>query len=382
VPERLEKIQHWLQSQGIRDYQIAPASADASFRRYFRVTYKDVGNPGVVGNERQGTPVDGGETLIVMDAPPQKEDCGPFIHMAKLLEDMGLHVPHLLNSDLQQGFLLLSDLGSEQYLPHLNSDTVDRLYGDAMEALLTMQRSHDPRIQSLPVYDRKLLMTEMELFREWLLKQHLGLKLSDVEEKMLDQAFAWLAESALQQPRVFVHRDYHSRNLMICGSALSLIADAEDLLSVPGATLVSVPDVARIHSVPGDTPGILDFQDAVYGPITYDLVSLLRDCYIDWPREQVENWVRDYHRACSGPAAEVDFDRFLAWFDLMGVQRHFKASGIFARLNHRDGKPGYLKDIPRTLAYVTQIAGDYPPLQAVAELIQEQVLPRLDALAP
>lgn len=337
MPERLEKIQHWLQSQGIKDYHIAPASADASFRIYFRISFRDGGYPGVDG-----------QTLIVMDAPPEKEDCGPFIYMAKLLEDMGLHVPHLLNSDLQQGFLLLSDLGSEQYLPHLNTDSVDRLYGDAMEALLCMQRSQDSRIKSLPPYDRKLLMTEMELFREWLLKQHLGLQLSNAEEKMLDQAFDWLAESALGQPQVFVHRDYHSRNLMI-----------------------SHP-----------SPGILDFQDAVYGPVTYDLVSLLRDCYIDWPREQVESWVRDYHRACSGPAAEVDFARFLAWFDLMGVQRQFKASGIFARLNHRDGKPGYLNDIPRTLAYVMQIAGDYPPLQGVAELINEQVLPRLDELAP
>lgn len=337
MPERLEKIQHWLQSQGIKDYHIAPASADASFRRYFRISLRDGGYPGVEG-----------KTLIVMDAPPEKEDCEPFIYMAKLLEDMGLHVPHLLNSDLQQGFLLLSDLGSEQYLPHLNTDSVDRLYGDAMEALLCMQRSQDSRIKSLPPYDRKLLMTEMELFREWLLKQHLGLQLSNAEEKMLDQVFAWLAESALGQPLVFVHRDYHSRNLMI-----------------------SHP-----------SPGILDFQDAVYGPVTYDLVSLLRDCYIDWPREQVENWVRDYHRACSGPAAEVDFARFLAWFDLMGVQRQFKASGIFARLNHRDGKPAYLNDIPRTLAYVMQIAGDYPPLQGVAELINEQVLPRLDELAP
>lgn len=354
MPERLEKIQHWLQSQGIKDYHIAPASADASFRRYFRVTFRDEGNPGTVGNGRQGTPRDEGysgapgDTLIVMDAPPEKEDCGPFIKMAGLLEDMGLHVPHLLASDLQQGFLLLSDLGSEQYLPHLNAESVDRLYGDAMAALLTMQGSDDARIKSLPGYDRELLLTEMELFREWLLKQHLGLQLSDAEEKMLDQVFAWLADSALEQPRVFVHRDYHSRNLM---------------LSKP-------------------SPGILDFQDAVYGPVTYDLVSLLKDCYIDWPREQVVNWVRDYHRACSGPAAEVDFARFLAWFDLMGVQRHFKASGIFARLNHRDGKSGYLNDIPRTLAYVLQIAGDYPPLQAVAKLIEEQVLPRLDELAP
>ena len=334
MPERLEQIQHWLHNQGITDFQIAPASADASFRRYFRVT-----------------PGDGSETLIVMDAPPDKEDCGPFIHMAKLLEDMGLRVPHLYNCDLERGFLLLSDLGAEQYLPNLNVQSVESLYGAAMDALLIMQQSSDARIQTLPAYGRTLLLTEMELFREWLLKQHLGLELSSAQEQMLDQTFAWLADSALEQPRVFVHRDYHSRNLMMAAAT-------------------------------GLSPGILDFQDAVYGPVTYDLVSLLRDCYIDWPRQQVEAWVRGYHRACNGPAAEVDFGRFLAWFDLMGVQRHFKASGIFARLNHRDGKPGYLNDIPRTLGYVVQIADDYPPLQPVAQLIAEQVLPALDALAP
>lgn len=329
MPERLEQIQHWLQSQGMTDYQIAPASADASFRRYFRSVERD------------------GRQRIVMDAPPDKEDCAPFIHVATLLESMGLHVPHIYAQDLQQGFLLLSDLGTEPYLPHLNIHSVDNLYGDAMEALLVMQRSTDKRIPALPAYDRDLLLREMELFREWLLKTHLGLQLSPQQEQMLDQCFAFLADTALQQPRVFVHRDYHSRNLMI---------------STPA-------------------PGIIDFQDAVYGPASYDLVSLLRDCYIDWPRQQVENWVRDYHRASHGDVAGVDFGRFLAWFDLMGVQRHFKASGIFARLYHRDGKAGYLNDIPRTLAYVQQVAAGYPELKGVAGLLEEQVLPALDALA-
>jgi len=254
-------------------------------------------------------------------------------------------VPHLLASDLQQGFLLLSDLGHEQYLPHLNENSVEALYGDAMQALLVMQRSEDPRVVSLPAYERTLLMTEMGLFRDWLLARHLGLQLSPAQAQMLEQTFAWLADSALQQPKVFVHRDYHSRNLM---------------LSTP-------------------RPGILDFQDAVYGPLTYDLVSLLRDCYIDWPRSQVEAWVADFHRDCG---SEVDYTTFLRWFDLMGVQRHFKASGIFARLYHRDGKPGYLHDIPRTLGYVLQVAESYPQLNEVAELIREQVLPRLAELAP
>ncbi len=317
MDSRFQQLQDWLQTvAGIHNYEIAPASADASFRRYFRVRFNTT-------------------SRIVMDAPPQQEDCRPFIHVSALMAGIGLHVPVVLRQDLQQGFLLLTDLGEQMYLPALNADTVEDLYGDALQALLRLQM-HGPA--DLPPYDRDLLMTEMELFRHWYLQRHLGLQLSQSENAIIDTAFNYLAEQALQQPRVIVHRDYHSRNLM---------------LSTPN-------------------PGILDFQDAVIGPITYDLVSLLRDCYIAWPRSQVMGWVRKYYRQAQseGLLENVSEAQFVHWFDLMGIQRHLKASGIFARLNYRDAKPGYLQDIPRTLGYVLDVGKDYPLLASFVELVE------------
>ena len=317
MDSRFEQLQDWLRTvAGINDYEIAPASADASFRRYFRVQYDAT-------------------SRIVMDAPPEQEDCQPFIHVSSLMAGIGLHVPVVLRQDLQQGFLLLTDLGDRVYLSELNADTVENLYGDALQALLRLQ-AHGAA--DLPPYDRGLLMNEMELFRQWYLERHLGLPLTGSENATIDAAFAYLADQALQQPRVIVHRDYHSRNLM-----------------------VSSPN-----------PGILDFQDAVIGPITYDLVSLLRDCYIAWPRSQVENWVSQYYRQArsEGLLENVSEAQFLNWFDLMGIQRHLKASGIFARLNYRDGKSAYLEDIPRTLGYVIDVGKDYPELRPFIELIE------------
>lgn len=317
MDSRFQQLQDWLQTvAGIHNYEIAPASADASFRRYFRVRFNTT-------------------SRIVMDAPPQQEDCRPFIHVSALMAGIGLHVPVVLRQDLQQGFLLLTDLGEQMYLPALNADTVEDLYGDALQALLRLQM-HGPA--DLPPYDRDLLMTEMELFRQWYLQRHLGLQLSQSENAIIDTAFNYLAEQALQQPRVIVHRDYHSRNLM---------------LSTPN-------------------PGILDFQDAVIGPITYDLVSLLRDCYIAWPRSQVMGWVREYYRQAQseGLLENVSEAQFVHWFDLMGIQRHLKASGIFARLNYRDAKPGYLQDIPRTLGYVLDVGKDYPLLAPFVDLVE------------
>ena len=317
MDSRFEQLQDWLRTvAGINDYEIAPASADASFRRYFRVQYDAT-------------------SRIVMDAPPEQEDCQPFIHVSSLMAGIGLHVPVVLRQDLQQGFLLLTDLGDRVYLSELNADTVEDLYGDALQALLRLQ-AHGAA--DLPPYDRGLLMNEMELFRQWYLERHLGLPLTGSENATIDAAFAYLADEALQQPRVIVHRDYHSRNLM-----------------------VSSPN-----------PGILDFQDAVIGPITYDLVSLLRDCYIAWPRSQVENWVSQYYRQArsEGLLENVSEAQFLNWFDLMGIQRHLKASGIFARLNYRDGKSAYLGDIPRTLGYVIDVGKDYPVLRPFIELIE------------
>lgn len=283
-----------------------------------------------------------------MDAPPENEDCRPFVDIARALFDAGLHVPRIIEEDLEQGFLLLDDLGDRQYLDELNGETVERLYGDAIGALVTLQVC-GPQDHELPPYDEALLMQEMELFREWFLVRHLALSLDEDTNRMLDQAFRVLADNALQQPRVCVHRDYHSRNLMVTDQ----------------------------HN-----PGILDFQDAVFGPVTYDLVSLLRDCYIAWPREQVEDWALGFHELAMQSGIlnrdlHDDEKQFLRWFDLMGVQRHLKAIGIFARLNHRDGKPSYLRDIPRTMSYVEEVAGRYAELGQLRDYIVREVKPAM-----
>ena len=321
--QRLEQLKQWLtESVGLPSFSIEPASSDASFRRYFRVSFD-------------------GQTRIAMDAPPQKEDSAPFVRLARRLFECGLNVPEVLAEDLDQGFVLLSDLGSQHYLDVLNAQNVERLYGDALGALITLQAC-GPHEDELPPYDRELLLTEMKLFRDWYLGTHKGVNLSADDQKSLDAVFEVLVANALEQPQVAVHRDYHSRNLMVCD-----------------------------HN-----PGILDFQDAVFGPMTYDLVSLLRDCYIAWPRDAIEAWVQNYHELAldSGILRQPCSEQFLRWFDLMGVQRHLKASGIFARLNHRDGKPGYLQDIPRTLAYVREVAGRYPELKFLSELLQRDAL--------
>lgn len=327
MTERAQALQEWLETiVGSARFSIEPASDDASFRRYFRVTLPT------------------GETRIVMDAPPGQEECGPFLDLAGRFAALGLHVPAVYGADPARGFILLEDLGSTHYLDVLSADTADRLYGDALAALAILQ-SIGPR-QDLPLYDEALLRQEMGLFRQWLLERHLGLTLSEEESRILSQAMGLLAESALQQPRVCVHRDYHSRNLLVTASP---------------------------------SPGIIDFQDAVLGPVTYDLVSLLRDCYVAWPEQRVREWALGYYQLAlqSGVLRSVPEERFLRWFDLMGVQRHLKASGIFARLNHRDHKPGYLADIPRTLGYVAGVAARYPELEALGVLIRERVLPRL-----
>lgn len=327
MPQRIEKLKEWLASEfAMRDFDLQPASGDASFRRYFRITLSD------------------GSTRIAMDAPPEKEDCRPFIRIARTLEGLGIHVPHIYGEDLEQGFLLLSDLGQTLYLDVLDEATVEALYSDAMSALSVIQ-ARGPR-EELSPYDRELLLSEMELFREWLLGRQLDLSLDLSDHKMLDQTFFSLADTALEQPRVCVHRDYHSRNLMVTES---------------------------------NNPGVLDFQDAVVGPVTYDLVSLLCDCYIRWPKEQVEAWAMQYFNQAqqAGVLRKEHEAQFIRWFDLMGVQRHLKAAGIFARLNQRDGKPGYLQDIPRTLGYIVEVAPDYPELAALGALIEQRVLPAL-----
>ena len=328
MDKRFEALKEWTgRVLGAGAFDIRPASADASFRRYFRVTL-------------------GRQSLIAMDAPPDKGDMRAYVAIAHRFHALGLNVPEVLQEDHERGFLLITDLGEQLYLSNLNEQSVERLYGDALGALVVLQAgtSADAADKFLPDYDEALLTREIEIFREWYLGRHLGLKLAAGQNRVLDGIFAQLVHSALSQPRVWVHRDYHSRNLMVTRP---------------------------------NNPGILDFQDAVVGPVTYDLVSLLRDCYIAWPRDRVEDWVKGYHELAlqSGIPVGEDDTRFLRWFDLMGVQRHLKATGIFARLNHRDGKPGYLADIPRTLGYVHEVSARYPELQPLQTLLRELKLP-------
>lgn len=327
MDKRFEALKDWTaRALGAHRFDIRPASADASFRRYFRVTAGD-------------------QSLIVMDAPPEKGEMHSYVKVARHLYALGLNVPQVLQEDHERGFFLVTDLGQRLYLSCLNPQTVERLYGDALGALIVLQAgTYATSAPILPDYDETLLWREMEIFREWYLGRHLGLTLTAGQHAMLEEGFQRLANAALSQPRVWVHRDFHSRNLMVTKR---------------------------------NNPGILDFQDAVLGPVTYDLVSLLRDCYIAWPRERVEDWVKGYHELAlqSGIPAGEDDAQFLRWFDLMGVQRHLKATGIFARLDHRDGKPGYLPDIPRTLAYVHEMSGRYAELQPLQRLLRELKLP-------
>ena len=326
MDERLELLKQWIKCDvGLTKFDIAPASSDASFRRYFRVSHA-------------------GGSHIIMDAPPDKEDCRPYMKVAQAFSSLGLNVPKIFEADLKQGFIMLGDLGMHSYLEVLNEKNVGQLYGDALNALFVLQNHRDYRSDFFPPYDRSLLMSEMNLFRDWYLGRHLGLTLNAADNRILDEAFEILISSALEQPTVWVHRDYHSRNLMF---------------------------------VEQNNPGILDFQDAVIGPVTYDLVSLLRDCYIKWPDERVQDWLDVYYmRLTENKVIDpVGSSRFGRWFDLMGMQRHFKAVGIFSRLNIRDGKPGYLNDIPRTLGYVIDAGTHYPEFRELNQLLAE--LPQL-----
>lgn len=285
-----------------------------------------------------------------MDAPPAHEDCRPFVAIARAFFDVGLNVPRILAEDVRQGFLLLSDLGARQYLSELNASSVEALYGDALDSLLTLQTRCTGEVIALPRYDYALLQREMELFRAWFVRRHLSLELDDAQNAILDAAYELLTQEALAQPRVCVHRDYHSRNLMVTEK---------------------------------NNPGILDFQDAVCGPLTYDLVSLLRDCYIAWSPQQVQQWVSRYQRRAleAGLLGDDNAAQFLRWFDWMGVQRHLKAIGIFARLNIRDGKLGYLQDIPRTLGYVVAVSRRYEELQPLYGLLRDVIVPRMASVA-
>ncbi|MES2606162.1 MAG: phosphotransferase [Pseudomonadota bacterium] len=341
--ERQQALQQWagqhLQSLGLGELKgnIDAVSGDASFRRYFR------------GHTPAGA-------FVLVDAPPDKENSRPFIHIDRRLQGAGVRVPRLLASDLDLGFMCLEDFGDSLLWPALEQArlaadyaTAGQLYQRCFTELLLIQQA-DALNPPLPPYDTTLLMRELGLFSEWFCGGLLQRTLSAAEQDLIEAAFAVLCSSALQQPQVFVHRDYHSRNLM--------------LLAEPGTAI-----------------GVIDFQDAVLGPVTYDLVSLLKDCYIEWPRAQVSEWALAFAQQAQakGILPAIEPARFLRDFDLMGAQRHLKVLGIFSRLWLRDGKPGYLKDIPLTFRYLQQVVVEQPALTAFAEWLEVAVAPQLPA---
>jgi N-acetylmuramate 1-kinase len=312
------------------DWRLTPVSGDASFRRYFRVHSHNL-------------------TWIAVDAPPATEDSRLFVAIARAWAPLNIHVPRVHACDLTHGFMLQSDLGDTLYLDVLDAHNADTLYAKALVSLTHIQQCVTlGRGETLPHYDAKMLTFEMELFREWFVEQMLGLELDAAEATLLDQLFATLADSAMAQPQVCVHRDFHSRNLMVSRET---------------------------------TPGVIDFQGAVIGPVTYDLVSLLRDCYIDWPQGKVYEWMARFGQVLEreGLLEVYDDQLFRSWFDLMGMQRHLKAVGIFSRLKLRDGKPNYLVDVPRTLGYIQQVADAYPEFDDLAQWLRQRLIPAMHA---
>ena len=330
---RLEQLRAWLAATlPGQPFDLAPASADASFRRYFRASFAD-----------------GSPSRIVMDAPPEKEDVRPWLHVAELFRAAGAHVPEVLAQDLDHGFLLLSDLGSTTYLNALHTPAgqepdlhrAAHLYADALGALAAIQSASRPGV--LPEYDRALLLRELQLFPEWYIARHKGVTLTDAETAMLNTAFERILAVNLAEPQVFVHRDYHSRNLM---------------LLEPSAGL-------------GANPGIIDFQDAVYGPISYDLVSLFKDAYIRWDEDFILDMLIRYWETARklGLPVRAEFADFHRDFEWMGVQRHIKVLGIFARLCHRDGKDGYLADMPLVMDYLRRACKRWRDLGPLLKLL-------------
>ena len=324
---RLKLLENWLDQQlpglfakqgwgAVPAATLTSASSDASFRRYFRW---------------QGA----GRSLIVMDAPPPQEDCAPFVKVAHMLAEAHLNVPQILAADLERGFLLLNDLGRQTYLDVINEGNADQFFADALQALLVFQQL--PMTAPLPSYDDALLRRELQLFPEWYVQRHLGVEFSEQQQALWQRASQLLIDSALAQPKVLVHRDYMPRNLM---------------LSEPN-------------------PGVLDFQDAVYGPVTYDVTCLFKDAFLSWPEARVRSWLEQYWQQAreAGVPVQPVLDDFLRASDLMGVQRHLKVIGIFARICHRDGKPKYLGDVPRFFSYIEAVLARRSELAELAELL-------------
>ena len=325
---RFNLLRNWLSQYFKTDVSIELICGDASFRRYFRV--KHLAN-----------------SYIVSDSPIELVPILPFILMAQAYKQVGLIVPEIIAQDNDNGFVLQSDLGDEQLLNRLNEQTVTDFYRQALALLPKVAAVTLTEDSSLPVYDEAFVVRELDIFIEWLLQKHLGLILSQDDKIIIEDAFDVLTQSALEQPSVGMHRDFHSRNILIAENGLALI----------------------------------DFQDAVIGPVTYDAVSLLRDCYIKWPTEIIDTLKQEHFQLCLNQQLienTVTFSQYQTWFDLMGLQRHVKAAGIFARLNHRDGKAGYLKDIPLTLSYIVEIAALYPQLAIFGEWVKQQVLPHFE----
>lgn len=318
MTDRTKQMKSWLDSLGYQNYSLEVASEDASFRSYYRLQQDD-------------------KSWIVMDAPPDKEPCDAYIKVARKLTDIRLSAPQIIQENHDHGFLVITDFGDESYLQALKPENANSLYGDAQAAILQMQTRIDA--DDLSVYDEALLRQEMGLFKEWFLEKLLGIELNPNQLAMWQLAVDTLVQNALEQPQVFVHRDFHSRNLM---------------------------------HIDQRNPGILDFQDAVKGPVTYDLVSLFRDCYIDWPEPLVDQWVLDFHGfAVLDHLQGVSGSQFLRWFNLMGVQRHLKAIGIFSRLKLRDGKDQFLQDIPRTLNYLKIVGTQEMTMVGLYTMINE-----------
>lgn len=323
---RLQQLQTWLAKQlSGPAFRLEAMPNDASFRRYFRIYH-------------------GAQRYIVMDAPLDREDPRLFTVIAAVLFKLGINVPQILAQDLQRGFLLLTDLGTQLYISALKTHDPDKLYQSAIAALLRLQSCKAVTDIELPVFDREFMLSELAGFSEWFLQKELGLCLTAEDEAIIQDAYDYLAIEIAAQPTVFVHRDFHSRNLLMI-------------------------DEAQV--------GVLDFQDAMWGPITYDIVSLLRDCYISWPDDKVKKWALYYWQQAqdSGMIAPCEAQQFLYWFDLMGIQRHLKACGIFARLHKRDQKPAYLQDIPQTLSYILSVGDHYAPLKPFMNLLQSKVMP-------
>lgn len=323
---RLQTLTHWVKSVLKTDFTITPIVGDASFRRYFRLTFDD-------------------KTLIAVDAPPDKETSYPFIAVGRSFAAIDVNVPQIFSFDLDQGFLLLSDFGDDLYQHQLNANNADHLYGKSLEELIKIQACQSITGWPLPHFDQNFISQELINFRIWFLEQHLELTLTKPLEKMIDQLFDGLIASAVNQPQCCIHRDYHSRNLMV------------------------LPDKV----------GVLDFQDAAWGPITYDAVSLLRDCYITWPRQDVERWALSFwDNIREKNSLDASDELFLRWFDWMGIQRHLKAIFIFARKYHRDDVADYLQYIPNGLQYVIDVSQQYPELQFFHAWMRNEILPRFE----